>query len=135
MLGLQMAASGRVPYPSRSSSLCCVSKTISSITSGLRMSLIWSGKKSNIGTKKQPLLLHTLWGQGSLAQQQVSLEGCGQTRLSWQRLHIKVSFDRDHKKSKKMLLTTPNVSWRTHTRLWERERWLKQKYSSKEHPI
>ena len=97
MLGLQRTASGHVAYPSRSSNLCRVSRTTSSITSGFRMSLIWSGKKSNIGTKKQLLLLHTRWGQGSLVhsnEQRVSLEGCGQTRLSWQRVNSKVNFAR-----------------------------------------
>lgn len=62
-----MVASGHVSYPSRSSNLCRVSRTISSITSGLRMSLIWSGEKSNNGTVKQLILLHALWEQGSLA--------------------------------------------------------------------
>lgn len=66
MLGFQMTASGRVPYPSKSSNLCRASRTISSVTSGLRMSLICSGKKSNISTRNQQLLLHSVGRQRSL---------------------------------------------------------------------
>lgn len=70
-------------YPSESSNLCRASRTISSVTSGLRMSLICSGKKSNMSTRNQQLLLHSVGRQRSLthsSNQQRSLEGCGEKR-------------------------------------------------------
>lgn len=121
MLGFQMTASGHVPYPSKSSNLCRASRTISSVTSGLRMSLICSGEKSNMSTRNQLQLLHSVGRQRSLtlgSDLQGSLEVVKKDLR--QRVQGKINFAcweflQRPEEIKEEDTNPPLLPWRTHT--------------------